>query len=634
MEHFHVVCVGLATDYLIRKTQVALEYAHNRKECDRHCSIFWVHADSETSFVQDYNSIARKLELPSRRGRKDVLQAVCDKLESNPNWVLVIDGADDLTWFGVTPRWLASSPKTKVNLTSFIPKCSTGTGTVLWTSRDRQVCSPVGEKQAINVFKMTSDEAVALLSTIRHKELTEDEYTEVGELLDELDHISLAISQVAAYIRKPSVSVGNCLTDIRKMSKTRWKILRKSEYNRHRREQGRNNVLETWDVSVQHLRNMDELIYDVLHTLTFVDNQNIPFELICETARHADGFSRRRLNARNTSEKNHRKKEEKAQLSKEDIETIVTRLCDFSFLTSRTSDPVVYDMHKLVQEAARYRLQKGGDEVKNEAHFAQVAFEIVNDVFPKGEENFLKIEPWERCEQYLAHALQTATWAELHGGEVHVAGLLRSISDYLGHRNRWREKETVDEKIVHLMHKKMGERHPDTLTAMRCLGLTYSKQEKWKEAEELFRTTLCANEEVLGEKHPRTLRSMHSLCWTILEQGRHEEAENLCRQILQLRTEILGEKHLDTIDSLYNLGAAIECQGRHDEAERILRGALVEEPKRPREMKDSTGRLKDQPNDAKTEGTLRQVNHESFLIQKTKRAPAMTLQRSQLDVSR
>ena len=85
----------------------------------------------------------------------------------------------------------------------------------------------------------------------------------------------------------------------------RLRVLGRSEYDQHRGERESNSFLETWDISVEHLRKENRLTYDILHTLAFVDNQNIPLELICEIAQlqrectisyeesHCNGQSRR-----------------------------------------------------------------------------------------------------------------------------------------------------------------------------------------------------------------------------------------------------------------------------------------------------------------------------------------------------
>lgn len=83
-----------------RKTQIALDYAYQR--CDNHsCSVFWVHADSEATFLQDYKTIARKLGIDENLKSKDLFAAVRDHIEAWLGWVLILDNADDLTLFGV-----------------------------------------------------------------------------------------------------------------------------------------------------------------------------------------------------------------------------------------------------------------------------------------------------------------------------------------------------------------------------------------------------------------------------------------------------------------------------------------------------------------------------------------------------
>ncbi|KAM0292736.1 hypothetical protein ACHAPM_011746, partial [Fusarium culmorum] len=43
------------------KTQIALDYAYRRCDADKECCIFWVHADSEATFLADYKTIGKKL---------------------------------------------------------------------------------------------------------------------------------------------------------------------------------------------------------------------------------------------------------------------------------------------------------------------------------------------------------------------------------------------------------------------------------------------------------------------------------------------------------------------------------------------------------------------------------------------
>ncbi|KAI0447500.1 hypothetical protein F4803DRAFT_558633 [Xylaria telfairii] len=554
------------------KTQIALAYAYGRCR-DPTCSVFWVHADTETSFTKDYQSIARKLGVKASLEGEDLLTAVRNRIEDIPNWVLVLDNADDLTLFGVA-RQRSSSSGSGLNLNDFVPLGQTGT--VLWTSRDRQIGRLVATRRTIHIVQMTSTEAETLLDTIKNEKTNEDEHDAVRELLAELDCLPLAVSQAAAYMRRTSTSVGDYLSEIRR---SKGGILRRPEHDQHRRGDISNSVLETWDISVQHLRKENELIYDVLHSLAYVDNQDIPFELICEATQLA-----KQSDVRPNQSSGNRRKGDRNEESKNnnyyDTKEVITRLSEFSFLSIRTSEQKsrkkVYDIHKLVQEAARYRLRKCEDETKGQAYFAKAAFQITNRLFPhirSSGDHYLSLDThwdvWDRCEQYLAHAQQAGTWAELHKGELEVAQLLIHIFNYLSDRGRVKEMGLVIRKALDFRQKLFGERHLDTIDTISRLGATYNQQGKYEEAEKLHRQALELSKEVLGRRHPGTLTSMNNLGNALFNLRKYEQAEKLHRQTLELSKEVLGRRHPYTLASMNNLGIALGYQGKYEQAEKL-----------------------------------------------------------------
>ncbi|KAI0459912.1 P-loop containing nucleoside triphosphate hydrolase protein [Xylaria acuta] len=315
------------------KTQIALAYAYARCR-DLTCSVFWVHADTEASFTKDYQSIARKLSLPANLDGEDLLRAVRERIEEITNWVLVLDNADDLTLFGVTQSRHSSTSESKLNLKAFIPWGPTGT--ILWTSRDRQIeGSLVAARRAINIVQMTFEEAETLLDKIKNETAKEYEHYAVKKLLTELGFLPLAVSQAAAYMRRTSTSVEDYLSLIRS---SKGRILGRSEHDQHRREQVSNSVLETWDISVQHLRKENELTYDVFHSLAFVDNQNIPFELIREAARRAKRTTLPSQPRNDSKESDNNEDRDREDDDYHDTMAVITRLCEFSFLSIRASD--------------------------------------------------------------------------------------------------------------------------------------------------------------------------------------------------------------------------------------------------------------------------------------------------------
>jgi tetratricopeptide (TPR) repeat protein len=519
--------------------------------------VFWVHADNETTFTQDYKAIAKRLGLAGSLDGPELLMAVRERIEVNPCWVLILDNADNLAVFGVGRT--QPGAEEKHGLCDFVPRGPAGT--VLWTSRDKRIGgSLVGARRAIYVGGMTEGEARILLEAVRDEEIGEAEAQGATALLAELEWLPLAVSQAAAYMRRTSTPIDEYLSRLRRRIK-RWEVLGETEFDRHRRGHVSNSVLQTWDISIEHVREENQMACNILHALAYLDNQNIPFALI---AKIAETMGRPAGDREATSASAAGNNQDGNQDDNDDVRAATVLLQDFSFLRLRTSDDRrgAYDMHKLVQEATQCSLRQETRRT-DERRFSEVALRAVAALFPERRRDL-----WEECERYLVHAQRAAGWAELCGGEVEAAAFLSGVSDYLFDRGRWREKEPVDEKAHAFRKKVLGERHRDTIRSMAKLAVTYYAQGRYDEAEKIKVEVLGLRREVLGEKHPDTIRSMAELAVTYYAQGRYDEAEKISVEVLGLRREVLGEKHPGTIESMASLAATYHAQGRYDEAEK------------------------------------------------------------------
>ncbi|KAI6777518.1 uncharacterized protein J7T54_004139, partial [Emericellopsis cladophorae] len=110
------------------KTQIALDYAYRRCDADDGCCVFWVHADSEATFIADYKTIGRKLGVDKRLDRSDLLDAVRSAIEGQQKWLMIFDNADDLRMFRTDKK--IREGEASDNLYKFVPQASTGT--TLW----------------------------------------------------------------------------------------------------------------------------------------------------------------------------------------------------------------------------------------------------------------------------------------------------------------------------------------------------------------------------------------------------------------------------------------------------------------------------------------------------------------------
>ncbi|CAG7975053.1 unnamed protein product [Penicillium nalgiovense] len=535
------------------KTQVALEFAWRQSE-DGACSVFWVHADTQATFAQDYKAIARTIGLPDDITGEKLLTAVRDRIESLPRWLLILDNADDLTVFGVGPAGgpLGESP----TLCTYVPQGPNGK--VLWTSRDNRIVGTlVSARRGIQVGRMSADEAFCLLGKLKNDEgeNSNGEESDAWKLLEELQWLPLAISQASAYMRRTSMPIHQYLSRLL-AGQERWRVLKAEQFDRYRRPNVPNSFLETWSISVERIRQDNEMAYKILQVIAYVNNENIPIEIMA--AVHTLGKEIQEPSSFETQDQ---------------VMEAITRLREFSFLSVREEEGFEqqYEIHKLVQEATRYGLRVRSTE--DVAYFSNAALQIVTSLFP-GSEPDSESETWRECEKYVTHAVEVCKWAEICEGFEEVFNLLDEVSLYFHHRGRWMDIQPVDQRLYELRQQMLGESHPDTIRSLASLASTYNEQGRYREAEPMKVKALELRRQVLGEKHPDTIWSLASLATIYHEQGRYSEAEPIEVKALELRRQVLGEKHPDTIRSLANLATTYYAQGQYSETETIEVEAL------------------------------------------------------------
>ncbi|EXA28621.1 hypothetical protein FOVG_19787 [Fusarium oxysporum f. sp. pisi HDV247] len=397
------------------KTQIALDYAYRRCDVDDECCVFWVHADSEATFLADYKTIGKKLGVDERLDGSDLLDTVRCEIEARPKWVMILDNTDDLRLFGVGQQATGGVINENQNqsLHKYVPCMSQGT--VLWTSRDAHIVGTlVGARRGIEVRSMAMDEAMMLLARIQDEPSIADKEVPgeagVDALLEELQCLPLAISQAGAYMRRMSMTAEQYL-DLLRQGKTRWEVLKVSDADRHRRPEVSNSVLETWRISTERIWMESETSYRLLHVVAYVDSQDIPQELMVAAGRYdIDDDDIDEVDFEDSQDLSR-------QASELEVLEAIARLREFSFLSLRQTDNSgrSYEMHKLVQEAIRYGLRVRGSVVptignrlgadkgpkEDERYYCSKALQVVGSLFPSSEP-----ASWAQCEQYVAHAVR------------------------------------------------------------------------------------------------------------------------------------------------------------------------------------------------------------------------------------
>ncbi|KAI9674021.1 MAG: hypothetical protein M1829_003864 [Trizodia sp. TS-e1964] len=519
------------------KTQIALEYAYRCR--DKNSSpIFWVHANSEARFTQDYSHLATKLKLPQELKGPNLLLAVKEWLEQQKNWLLVLDNADDLSIFKSTYSSSQDPELKKPDLLQFVPKARTGS--VIWTSRDGAILGSIVDlPRGVEVGAMSDQQACDLFQKLCGIPLINKPVQEEEELLDLLHRLPLAISQAAAYIRKTKVSVKRYLKLFTE-SESRQSNLLSHEFQDPYRSEVPNSVMRTWQISMAQIAKESPCAERILNTISFLDAKGLPFQLL-------------NLAASNENEE------------PDEDRTLVAagRLIEYSFLQSQKSDDEglpSYEQHRLVQLATR-RSITDPDKI---GFFSGLALKIMASSFPNG-----RFETWDDCRKYLPHALKAIACLEAREYKKITPNLAEKIATYYGEQGQFNEAEKLEIEVLELRKEVLGTKHPKTITAMGNLASTWGQLGRLNEAEKLKLEVLELRKEVLGTKHPSTITAMGNLATSWGQLGKLNEAEKLEVEVLELQKEVLGTRHPETIGAMGNLASTWWQLGRLNEAEKL-----------------------------------------------------------------
>ncbi|KAI9775707.1 MAG: hypothetical protein M1816_005776, partial [Peltula sp. TS41687] len=543
------------------KTQLALKYIEDHK--DDYNPILWIDAkDRETvrsSFERCVGELQLSVDRASTQGPgltdsaavQAVLRWLRARKESDDQWLVVVDNADDVTW----------------GINQIVPKG--GRGNIIITSQDDQ--SPRllnGRCEKLRVDTMEPLEARALL--LQHLEWDADSAPQhvqrvCDTIVERLGYLALAIDLAGASIGNDSNQEAALKQYLADYGKHQDELLRSgslrglSEYKK--------TVWTVWDTTLEKIeREHSELRPDLfLAFLAHINHGIIQEELF-------------RLASLGSPVVNH-------ALDQED-QGLPDWLKQLIKLDEQEWDSFYY--RKALEPLTRYGLlQRVDGEWPGVTMHSLVQWRAM-----KYEEN----QPWRLW--YLIFILAASRQISEEDARpqfrrymvTHIPDTMRVSRSYLDHiqlddkkkafvwdtisrvyytEGRWKEAEELEVQVMETRARVLGQEHPHTLISMGNLALTYMNQGRWKEAEELNVQVMEAGARVLGQEHPHTLTSMANLASTFWNQGRWKEAEELEVQVMETRARVLGQEHPHTLISMGNLALTYMNQGRWKEAEEL-----------------------------------------------------------------
>ncbi|KAB5581215.1 hypothetical protein GE09DRAFT_1279974 [Coniochaeta sp. 2T2.1] len=459
---------------------------------------------------------------------------------------MVIDNADDTqVFFGRQEPATSDTSGLEGKVGSYIPDCAHGS--VLVTTRNKETGSRLANgKRPIEVRQLDENESDQLLRTkLEDENLDHDE---LRVLSSRLEYLPLALVQAAAFIQENTIPVSEYLRLLGQSDQQLVDLLSEEFETVGRDSETSRAVTETWILSFEQIERQNGFASELLSLMSLFDRQAIPSVFLSHRSKQQD-------------------QEPKGEMQ---LTKALGVLKAFSFVTEDKGHG--FDMHRLVQLVTRKWLVRKGTI----RQFATQAILTVSQNYPYGNH-----ENGAICGAYLAHVYVVLQLESTGSRDERLAkaALLHCAAGYFDYRGQWKDAEGFLIQATDIQRELLGEEHPDTLTSIHTLAMTYCNQGRWKEAESLEVQVVEASKRVLGEEDSDTLTSMGNLASTYLNQSRWKEAESLGVQVMEARKRVLGEEHPDTLTSMHKLAMTYWNPGRWKEAE-LLFVQVVEARKR------------------------------------------------------
>ena len=197
---------------------------------------------------------------------------------------MVLDNADDSSMFFQPSSLSLENDGTNLtrSLIDFIPQRAHGK--ILITSRNQVATQDlIGEYDGIvDVTAMSPTESLDLFKSRFPNNTVIDDTASI--LLDALEHIPLAVTQVGAYIRQrvKIMTISDYLSEFQKNQTNQSTLLNSDMKNLRRDPTIPNAVISTWEISFNQIRKQNQPAADFLSLMTLLDRQSIPRLLLQE----------------------------------------------------------------------------------------------------------------------------------------------------------------------------------------------------------------------------------------------------------------------------------------------------------------------------------------------------------------
>ncbi|KAI5787433.1 prion-inhibition and propagation-domain-containing protein [Pyronema domesticum] len=460
--------------------------------------VFWIHCESPARFDADYRRLAKLVKIPGYNESDSSQNARgTDKnwLESKESgtWILVFDNPDNKTDF-----FPGSDGGESAGLAKYIPKCAKGT--IVIKTRDSGVANQLAGPRGLLTKKAMVPTDASTLFQQQYPGGAPYNDADCAKLLQELQYLPLAISQVASYLQMNEQAI----------STTQYLA------------------------KFQQKKKQSPLANSILRLIACIDPQGIPYELLATLESGGNEIL---------------------------LGEALATLQNFSLLQIQTdATGKSYTVHSLVHLLIQHSLT---DEEKATA-FEATAKALATVIPPDADfKNWPQRRRYlTHTMAFLSNAGKRLHICKIEGTDLQKKVLetrkvlfgedrpdtldaMYDLANTLQDQGRLGEAKKILKKALETLKVLIGEDHPDTLTDMHNLAYTYYDRSSMDIAIEMMEEVISHRLRISGSEHEYTKLSIKTLeMWKAEETSDDEpelESPSDKASVTDSNTEILAQ---------------------------------------------------------------------------------------------
>jgi tetratricopeptide (TPR) repeat protein len=468
---------------------------------------------------------------------------------------MVVDNADDTD--------LLSSSN---GISQYLPQSPNGL--TLFTTRSRDVALALASFHITDPGEMNQQEARTLLSkSCIRKELLQNEM-EIIELLDELAHIPLAVTQAAAYMNRNQVPIRKYLKLLRGAEQDMIRLMTKEFQDSTRYNGSQNTIASTWIISFEQIKEVDINAAELLSFVSCIEPKAIPQSIFPDS-------------------------------ESEETEHALGTLCGYSFLTRR-GDSGTFDIHSLVHMATQIWVSKNGLA-------EQTMFKVTNHLAGICPWDFqIQLYLWRDYMPHIFRILDQTNGKYCTNDRFALVGFVgryllvdrrvKKAATYLEEACQWRTKDfpedshflehdlacaylddrrlkeviKIFEHVMAVRKNLWGEEERSRLLTEYELARAYFHDDRIKEEIPILEHVVSATRRTQNDMHGLRTKSEHALATAYLDDKRIKEATTIFESQFMVHRNIVSEDDISLLTLEYELLRAYYRDKRAKEAMELL----------------------------------------------------------------